>query len=418
MNRAGRATVVLLFLIAIVSYADRQILALLKPVLDRRFGWSPEDYGRIAAWSQAATAVSLLASGWVVDRLGVRFTLGAGLAGWSAMTMLHAWARTVAGFIAVRVGLGVFEGVGTPAMMKAVSTYIPPRRRAATLGLLNAAPNFAAMGTPLFVAAVFPALGWRGTIIAVGLAGFLCVIPWCLRRPEANAFPEERAPACAPSPLPARRLVLGFALGKFITDPVWWFLLFWLPDLLHRRFGLGPAQMGLPVATAYLMAAAGSLAGGHAPRALAARRGGRPEASRRIVMGVAALLVLPLPLSLVTDSLAVATLLCGLTLAAHQAFAANLFGFASEWISPKRIGRATGIGAFCGNVGGAVGLRLAGYAAGSAWGLAPVMIYGALAYGIAWLLFRLIAPPARFDGAPESLRTPARASSPRGSPAR
>lgn len=393
-KRQGQSVLMpsLLFLIGIIAYADRQIIALLKPELDRIFGWTAADYASISSWSQATIAVSLLASGWLVDRLGIKRTLGVGLTGWSIATVLHAAVRSVSGFLAVRVALGLFEGVGTPASMKAIRTTFPREAQGRMIGLLNAAPNLAAMGTPLIVALLFPALGWRGTIITVGASGLLCAFLWFrfarVGGPEAPVLATGHADQPA---LPAWRLIAGFALGKFLTDPVWWFLLFWLPDLLHRRFALEPSSMGFPLAIAYGMAGIGSVLGGYAPFFLT-RTGCTHEAARRIVIALAALCVLPLPLLLTTSSLSLGIAVCGLTLAAHQAFATNLFGFITEWAPTRMTGRATGVGAFAGNMGGALMLHLLGRFAAPGQSMAPVFAYCAVAYILGWLSLSLLAP--------------------------
>ncbi|WP_029606261.1 MFS transporter [Kozakia baliensis] len=390
----------LLFLIGIIAYADRQIIALLKPELDRIFGWTAADYASISSWSQATIAVSLLASGWLVDRLGIKRTLGVGLTGWSIATILHAAVRSVSGFLAVRVALGLFEGVGTPASMKAIRTTFPREAQGRMIGLLNAAPNLAAMGTPLIVALLFPALGWRGTIITVGASGLLCAFVWFrfarVGSPEAPVLATSHANQPT---LPAWRFITGFALGKFLTDPVWWFLLFWLPDLLHRRFALEPSSMGLPLAIAYGMAGIGSILGGYAPFFLT-RTGCTHETARRIVMALAALCVLPLPLLLTTSSLALGIIVCGLTLAAHQAFATNLFGFITEWAPTRMTGRATGVGAFAGNIGGALMLHLLGYFAAPGQSMGPVFAYCAVAYILGWLSLTLFAPARKLLSKP------------------
>lgn len=382
----------LLFLIGIIAYADRQIIALLKSELDRIFGWTAADYASISSWSQATIAVSLLASGWLVDHLGIKKTLGVGLTGWSSATILHAAVRSVSGFLIVRVALGLFEGVGTPASMKAIRTTFPRAAQGRMIGLLNAAPNLAAMGTPLIVALLFPALGWRGTIITVGASGLLCAFLWFRFARVGGAEAPVLATDHADHPaLPAWRLITGFALGKFLTDPVWWFLLFWLPDLLHRRFALEPSSMGFPLAIAYGMAGIGSVLGGYAPFFLT-RTGCTHEAARRIVMALAALCVLPLPLLLTTSSLSLGIAVCGLTLAAHQAFATNLFGFITEWAPTRMTGRATGVGAFAGNMGGALILHLLGRFAAPGQSMEPVFAYCAVAYLLGWFLLTLFAP--------------------------
>lgn len=392
----------LLFMIGIIAYADRQIIALLKPELDRTFGWTATDYASISSWSQAAIAISLLTSGWLVDRLGLKKTLGAGLTGWSIATILHAAVRTIPGFVAVRVALGFFEGVGTPASMKAIRTTFARDAQGRIIGLLNAAPNLAAMATPLIVAFLFPLVGWRGTIVTVGASGLVCAVLW-FRFALPGQFETTTAPDhdTAHSGLPVWRSVTGFALGKLLTDPVWWFLLFWLPDLLHRRFELGPSSMGFPLAIAYGMAGIGSILGGYAPFLLM-RAGLTHETSRRVIMALAALCVLPLPLLLTTSSLTFGVIICGLTLAAHQAFATNLFGFITEWAPARITGRATGVGAFAGNISGALMLHLVGRFAAPSHSLLPVFSYCAVAYILGWLSLALFAPVRQLLSKPKT----------------
>ncbi|AQS86808.1 MFS transporter [Neoasaia chiangmaiensis] len=398
-SRSRRTMLILLFVIGIVAYADRQVIALLKPVLDREFGWSAADYATISSWSQLAIAFSLLASGWVTDRFGVRWTLGAGLAGWSLATVLHAAVSTVSGFLGVRIALGVFEGVGTPATMKAMAQYFAPDARGRMIGLLNAAPNLAAMLAPLLVSALSGYTGWRGTIVIVGSIGLVCTVLWFSQtdathvpaRVDVNAWSGKGAATSRPVVGgTGRRLTAAFALGKFLTDPVWWFLLFWLPDILHRRYGLDTAHLGAPLAVAYAMAALGSIIGGYAP-AMLAGNGLSHERARRVVMGLAALCVLPLPLVLWIPTLGWGVLICGLALAAHQTFAVNLFGLLTEWLPHDQVGRGTGIGAFCGNIGGALALHIVGgfVAAGQ---LLPVLGYCAVAYVLGWGVLILCVP--------------------------
>jgi ACS family hexuronate transporter-like MFS transporter len=206
-------------------------------------------------------------------------------------------------------------------------------------------------------------------------------------------------------------------VAKFLTDPVWWFLLFWLPDILHRRYGLNPVQLGVPVAVAYAMAAGGSVLGGYMPPFLA-RFGWEREGARRLVMGVAALCVLPLPLVLSAQGVVAGIALCGLALAAHQTFAANLFGFATEWLPPGRVGRGTGIGAFCGNIGGALALHVVGRFAGPNGTLLPVFLYCAVAYLLGWIALQMLAPCRILGGGKRPVSPALPPGSQRASPAR
>jgi MFS transporter, ACS family, hexuronate transporter len=282
-----------------------------------------------------------------------------------------------------------------------VASTFAARERGRVIGLLNAAPNLAAMLTPLVVSLLYPLVGWTGTVVIIGASGFACAAAWLLapvRRPSP-ALPDQAGPAPqADAPADRRllvRMAAAFAGSKLLTDPVWWFMLFWLPDLLHRRWGLDTAHLGLPVAAVYACAGVGSLVGGFLPHRLA-RQADKPERARRAVMLVAAACVLPIPLLLFAPSLAAGVALAGLALGAHQVFASNLFGFVAERVPGSHVGRVSSAGAFCGNLGGALMLRLAGGAAGGGGhGLLPVFGYCALAYLAAWILFNALVPLRR-----------------------
>ncbi|AEI37974.1 MAG: MFS transporter [Zymomonas mobilis subsp. pomaceae] len=390
-----KLVMIMLILIGIAAYADRQIIALLKPVLDREFGWKPADYALISSYSQAATAFSMLASGWIVDRLGVRVSLSAGVAGWSLSTAFHGLVNSLKSFLLLRVSLGTFEGICTPATMKAIALRFERKQRGRLVGLIQAGHNIAAMVTPLMVAGLFPFLGWRGTIITVGLLGLICAALWFLIPQPTDISTSVKNNVSVLTPEKSkryRRIITGFALGKFLTDFVLWFLMFWLPDILHRHYGLNTVQLGLPVATIYGMAAIGCLLGGYIPPILAQKWQIPLEVARRRFLAVTALLILPIPWLLYSNSLLVAIALFGIALAAHQAFATNLFAFAAEWLPSDRVGRASGIGAFCGNISGALGLRLVGHFANTVEAMLPIFLYCSFAFILGWLALTLIAP--------------------------
>ncbi|MCQ8279147.1 MFS transporter [Acetobacteraceae bacterium KSS8] len=393
-RRLRVAVIVALVLATVVGYADRQVLALLKPVLDRQLGWSAAQYGAISATFQIAMAFGLLLAGWIVDRAGPRLALGAGLVGWSLFATAHALARTVPAFIVLRAGLGIFEAVGTPASMAAVTALFPRGLRGRVIGVLNAVPNAAAMLTPILVGLLFPWLGWTGTVAAIGVSGLVLAAFWFglplggLQTGE----PRSVSPRTAAAPAAGWRPVAAFALGKTLTDPVWWFMLYWLPDLLHRRFGLDTAHLPLPLVAIYAAAAAGSLMAGLWPARLV-RNGMEPEAARRRMQIIAAFAVMPLPLCLLPVAGLLATVaLVGLALFGHQAFATSLFSFVSERIPAGRVGRVAGIGAFCGNAAGAAALWGASRLLGGPGGLLPILLYAASAYAIAACVFALLVP--------------------------
>ncbi len=399
--RLRPALLALLFAASIVSYADRQVIALLKPVLDRLLGWRSGDYGAMTTAFQASVALTLVGAGWLVDRVGVRAGFAVGLGGWSGAAMLHALCRSVNGFVLARAALGGFEAVGNIAGIKAVAVFFPAERHGATLGILNMAPNVAAMLTPLVASGLVVALGWQWTVALIGGAGLGCLLLWLLmplRRMERDA--EGAAPAVVaaahPGPLLRDRGAWAVALAKLLSDQGWWFFLFWLPDFFHRRYGLDMRHLGAPIAVIYALAALGALLGGVATDRLASLRPERGRArARRLVMGIACLLVLPICAVPQVAGVWPAVALVGLGLAAHQAFSTNVFAFAADRFGRARVGRAVSFGALCGNLGGTATLWIAGRLAGSAAGFGWMFLGCALGYPLAWIAMQLLAPAGR-----------------------
>lgn len=404
--RQGRglrlAFLAVVFLASISAYADRQVIALLKPELDRQFGWSGSDYGLIMAGFQVAVALSLLGVGRFIDHVGLRRGFAIGLGGWSVVAVLHAAATTVGQFLGARVLLGAFESVGTPAGLKAVGSYFRAEERGFALGLVNVAPNLAAVVTPLVVAWLFQKTGWQASVAIVGAGGLVCLLFWLLIPLRRMALVESRRTAATgaegapdaerPDRTPVVRRALPIGIAKFMTDQAWWFMLFWLPDFFHKRYGLDLGQVAGPLAVAYAMAGAGSLVAGAMPGLLRHRLG--LAVARRRTMAVCALLALPVACILGVDDLWTATLILGLALAAHQGFAANLFATAADTFPAGQLGRVAGFIAFCGNMGGALILQVAGWITQAGGTFQPVFIACACAYSLAWVVVHVLAPRA------------------------
>ncbi|ACI52651.1 major facilitator superfamily MFS_1 [Gluconacetobacter diazotrophicus PA1 5] len=404
--RAGfpPATLIVLCLIVVVSTADRQIIALIKPVLDRTFGWSTRDYARISLWTQVASAGSLLVSGWLVDRFGSRRVLGTALAGWSLMTVLHAVVTSVRGFVLVRATLGALEGAGMPSVMKVVATTVPRAERGRVIGMVNAVPNVAAVLTPVLAGLLLPWVGWKALVAGLGATGLVLAALWCAGLPKARPAREDGAaqPARADGSRSeagslahgdVRRFVAVFSLCKVLSDATWWLLLYWLPDILHTQFGLGLRGVGVASGAVYVGAGLGSVLGGVLPALLPARAGSR-ERARRTVMGGAALCVVPMLFVHATHTALAGIGLFALGLMAHQVFSTNLFGIVTEWAPSALVGRVMGIGAFCGNLGGAALLWLTGF-------VPMPFVLGAcsLSYLAAWGVLRAWAGPGWLERA-------------------
>lgn len=386
---SGGWTTPLLFGIIIIAAADRQIMALLKPILDTTFGWSARDYAAISTFTQVASACSFLVAGWLVDRLGPKRTLGIAMTGWSLMTVLHAVARTVMNFICIRSALGALEGAGMPSVMKVIATSIERNRRAAVIGYLNAAPNLAAILTPVLVTVMLSFTDWRSIVIGLGGTGLVLAVLWQFK---ATSVVSAELPAYKIQPpyehkQDIRRMFMVFSASKVFSDATWWITLFWLPDILHSHFHLNMQTTSAATGVIYIGAAAGAVLGGVLPSQLN-RFTASHEVARRLVMGAAALCILPMSLIFATSSFPLGIGLLTLALLAHQVFSSNLFAIATEWMPSTQVGRLTGMGAFCGNLGGASLLWLTGFVP------MPFILAGCgVAYLAAWGVLAVGASP-------------------------
>lgn len=396
VGQGGRWTILALVFAAIMlNYIDRQILALLKPTLQAEFRWSNQEYSHMASAFQLAAAFGFLGAGWFIDRVGLRRGFGVGVALWSVAGMAHGFASNVAQFVAARAVLGGAESVGTPAAVKAAAVYFPPHERSKALGIGNTAPNIGAIVTPLVVPAVALALGWRSTFLIAGGLGLVWVIAWLRLAPPAAS---ARGPAGERwAALFRDRRTLAVACAKILSDQVWWFLLFWTPDLFHRQFGLPQGGIGAPVALAYTLAALGAITGGWLPGVLQ-RRGATFERARKLTLFCYATLVLPVPLVLAMQNPWAAALLLGLALFAHQGFSTNVFGLATDIFPAARVGSVIGIGAFSGNLAGMAILELAGWSLDAGHGYAPMFWIAAFSYLGAVALVQLVLPRSAYAG--------------------
>jgi ACS family hexuronate transporter-like MFS transporter len=410
-DRLRWIALILVFGAAMINYIDRQAIALLKPTLEIEFGWSDLDYAHIVSGFQLATAASMLASGWFVDRLGLRVGYAIGVGAWSLAGIAHALVTSVAGFVGVRIALGVAEAVNTPAAVKTVATWFHGSDRSVALGIMNMAPNIGAVATPLIVPALAIALGWQMAFVATGALGFVWLVAWLLLpRPAPIVVTHIGTEARSPTGIRGLGSILGnrnawaFAIAKLLTDFVWAFLLFWGPDLFNKRYGLDTAGLALPVATIFMMAAAGSIFGGWLSSHLL-RSGRTLDVARKTPMLISAIAALPVPLMLLAPNLWVGVGLLGLTLAAHQCFSANLFGLATDLFPTRTLGVVVGFGATFGNLSGLAMLELTGFVLDGTGSYLPMLILCAVGYASALLAIVLMVPSierARLLEHPES----------------
>jgi|UniRef100_UPI0035CB90AA ACS family hexuronate transporter-like MFS transporter len=397
----------LLFVATGINYVDRQMIGLLKPTLQGEFGFDEIGYGNIVFWFQAAYAIGYLSFGAIIDRLGARLGYACAFGVWTIAHMLHAAVQGVTGFAAVRFLLGLGESGNFPAGLKAVAEWFPAEERAFATGIFNAGSNIGAIVTPLVVPAITLAFGWRAAFLVTGLVS----LPWLAAWLWSYRLPRRRGTAAAVSTVPPTRLgwrttlrlraTWGYAVAKFMTDPIWWLFLFWLPDFLHRRHGLDLKSFGPPLVVIYLLSDIGSVAGGWLSSRLM-RAGQSANRARKTAMLIAALAVTPIMAVQWIDGLWPAVLLIGLAAAAHQAWSANLMTLPSDMVPQTALGSVIGIGGAAGAVGGMVMTQLTGHALEQTGSYQLIFLGAGSVYLIALALLQLIVP--RIGNTKESLR--------------
>lgn len=397
---ARRAFILIMFAAGCVGYADRQVLGLLKPALDSEFGWSAADYANMATAFQLAIALALPWTGWFIDRAGLRLGFALGLGGWSIAAILHALCRQVWHFIAARAALGACESVATPAAMKTIALTYPPEARGMIIGMVNFAGSIAAILTPLLVPTLFAAVGWRGTVITLGLVGLGLCGAWLVLPPAPLDPRGETAPPAPPGGPPPFRpagpvgiwrdaAVIGLCLAKLLSDQAWWFFLYWIPVFFHQRHGLDIKAAAMPIALVYGLAALGALAGGVLPLALGRARFTSPQNAALLFFALAAG---PVCTASYWQSVWVAAGVIGVALFAHQGFSTGLFARATCAFPPGRVASIVGLAAFFGNLGGALSQQAAALCEAQFNSLAPMFAACAVAYPLAWLILRQTLP--------------------------
>jgi ACS family hexuronate transporter-like MFS transporter len=381
----------LLFSATTINYIDRQVIGILKPTLVGEFGWRDERiYAAIIFTFNLAYAVGLVLAGRIMDRLGTRIGLAIAVVLWSVAAIGHAMADWLpglslptinldsttglsvvlltgpaAGFALARFFLGLGEAGNFPASIKTIAEWFPRKERALATGIFNSGTNVGAVVTPLIVPWITLHWGWQWAFIGTGLTGFLWVVWWLKEYRPAEAHPRLSAaelayirsdPMETVTPIPWTKLVSyrqtwAFAIGKFMTDPIWWLYLFWIPDFLNRNYGLDLKSIGLPLVVIYVVADVGSIGGGWLSSSLI-KRGWSVNSARKTAMLLCALAVVPIMFVSQASNLWVAVSLVALAASAHQGWSANIFTLTSDMFPRRAVGSVVGFGGMAGSVGG------------------------------------------------------------------
>ncbi|KAF0180949.1 MAG: hypothetical protein FD161_667 [Limisphaerales bacterium] len=421
----------LLFFAATINYIDRQVIGILKPTLVKEFQWQDERvYAAIVFSFQLAYAIGLLLAGRVMDKIGTRRGFAIAVVLWSIAAIGHAfsdwfpWLKlptvnldattgfsivmlsgAAAGFALARFALGIGEAGNFPAAIKTTAEWFPKKERALATGIFNSGTNVGALLTPLAVPWITLHWGWQWAFIGTGLTGFLWLAwwLWIYRAPEEHprltpaelayirSDPIERTEPIEWKKLFPHRQTWAFAIGKFMTDPIWWLYLFWIPDFLNRNHGLDLKSIGLPLVVIYLVADVGSIGGGWISSALI-KRGWTVNRARKTAMLICALSVVPIMFAAKAANLWVAVGLVSLAAAAHQGWSANLFTLTSDMFPRRAVGSVVGIGGMAGAVGGMLIALIVGEILQRTGSYVPIFIMAGSAYLIALAVIHFLAP--------------------------
>lgn len=398
----------LLFFATTINYVDRQILSLLKPILDEEMGWTSTQFGAINSAFQAAYGVSLFFFGWFIDKYGTKVGYAVSIGAWSLAAMAHALVASVPGFFAARVALGLGEGGNFPAAVKATAQWFPRRERALAASLFNSGANVGAILAPMAVPAIAYSLGWHWTFIFAGVAGFAWIALWwpLFEHPEkshrvsAAELTHIQSDASSTGDeggrvswriLLRRREAWSFIVAKFLTDPVWWFFLIWLPDFFKKTRGLDIKSSWTLLVGIYSIITVLSIFGGWITGHLTGR-GWSVTRARKTGMLVFAVCVMPIAFATrVGDWTAV--VLIGVAGAAHQAWSANLYTTVSDIFPKRAVASLIGVGSTAGSIGGMILPLVTGVVLDRFEnGYAVIFGFCSLAYVAAFFINHLLAP--------------------------
>lgn len=419
----------LLFFATTINYLDRSVISLLKEDLEVRFSWTESDYSDIVIAFQLSYAIGMLIAGRFIDKLGTKIGYAVALILWSFASMGHALVKSTLGFLIARSALGISEAGNFPAAIKTTAEWFPKKERAFATGIFNSGANVGAILAPLTVPFIAVKWGWQWAFIITGAFGLIWLIFWLTLyeiparhkrlskkefdyihsdQDEKENLPEniaQTSDGAMNKRVPWIKLLKfnqtwAFILGKFLTDPIWWFFLFWLPAFLHAQYGITGTGMALPIAMVYTMSTVGSIWGGWLPMYFI-KRNMPVFRARKISMLIYAFMVVPVVFAQYLGSIDMwlAIFIIGVATAAHQAWSANIFTTVSDMFPKKTVASVTGMGGMAGALGGI----LIAYAAGKLFdyyifkgdldhGYFIMFIICGSAYLVAWLVMHFLAP--------------------------
>ncbi|MFZ0201528.1 MAG: MFS transporter [Candidatus Sulfotelmatobacter sp.] len=409
LGRVRWTVCAVLFVATSINYMDRQVIAILKPTLEHSIGMTEVSYGYIVDAFQIAYGIGLLGAGRLMDKLGTRIGYMLVMAVWSASAIGHALANSVLQFGFVRFFLGLGESGNFPAAIKTVAEWFPHNERSLATGIFNSGANVGAILAPAIVPWVTLRLGWHAAFLTTGLFSVLWILWWFryYRKPTDHAILtsaelrhiyHEAATELGPS-APWRELLKcrqtwAFSIAKFLTDPIWYFYLFWLPSYFSAKFNLDLSHLGLPLIIVYNASAVGSIGGGWLPAPFR-RLGLSPNYARLTAMLFCAALVVPIYTASSVKSEWTAIALISLAAGAHQGWSANLFTTPSDMFPRTAVGSVVGIGGMVGSLGSALFAFFAGHILQFTHSYASLFGIASIAYLLALAALSVLAPGLR-----------------------
>jgi ACS family hexuronate transporter-like MFS transporter len=413
----------LVFFATTINYLDRAVISLLKSTLTKELKWDDADYANVEIAFKISYAIGLMLAGRVIDKIGTKkgYSWATGL--WSLSAIAHAFANNVFSFSAARAALGLTEAGNFPAAIKTIAEWFPKKERALATGLFNSGANIGAIVAPLTVPFIAVMFGWQWAFVITGVLGLFWLFFWKKYYHSPSTHPKITAEELAyinsdveaveenSAPRVEKKYTWGmllgykqtwaFAIGKFLTDPIWWFYLFWLPDFLESQYGLKGTAIALPVAAVYSLSVIGSIGGGYIPLKLIGNNWPVFKA-RKTSMFMYALLVFPILFAQYLGSLNMwlAVFVIGIAAAAHQAWSANIFTTVSDMFPKHTVGSVTGIGGMFGAIGGILLSLLVQknlfvhYRAINQIETAYYIMFAwcAISYILAWLIMHMLVP--------------------------
>jgi len=394
-----------LFFATTINYIDRQVIGILKPYVADRLGWTEAGYGLIVGAFQLAYALGLLLTGRVLDMVGTKIGYAFAMVVWSIAAAAHATVRSITGFAVVRFVLGFGESANFPAAVKTVAEWFPKKERALATGLFNSGSSVGAILGPMIVSAAFVQLGLNGVFFITGSLGFLWLVFWVslyhsplkhntLSKNEFKYIHGDRdsdVNRISWHRLLPHKETIAICLSRFVTDWVWWFFLFWIPDFLKKMHHVDIKQLRLPLLVIYSAAGIGGILGGWLSSHLI-RKGKSIDFARKTAILICALCVLPIVTVTRTSNLWLAIAFISLAAAAHSGWASNIFTVVSDIYPKSAVGSVVGLSGFAGAVGGTMAATGIGYALQFTGNYLLIFSVAGSVYLLAWLILKLLIP--------------------------